>query len=346
MDVMIEKDDKRSFEALLDEWLRGTIGESDHRRLLDIIGNDPGVDSWLAGLIDAQPAEIDPEVSRRMLDRIHASIDTDSKDREERNLARLRRRTMWTKISRVAAMIALPLAASFATWRVVTPDDPGVPVEVTVDRGEKAAVTLPDGSKVWLNSASRLSYSPESWRRERNVNLTGEAYFEVRPDSRRPFTVATDKLSVKVLGTKFNVKAYPDDAVSSSTLVEGSVEVTTPDGSYAIEPGWQVGYDAARNVTTSPARVDTDACIAWIDNQLVFTDQTFEQIIASVERMYNIDVVFTSESIRSRRFSGTLPNNGLREFLEVISISSPVCYLVKDGQVYLSEDPGRIGHFR
>ncbi len=335
------KRDKERFESLLAGWLDGTISESDRQLLLGIIGRDRGVEAWFETQIDGEQAPLDRETSRRMLERIHRVV-----ERENRALKRLRTRALMVRISKAAAMIALPLTTAFATWRVMLPDVQSVPVEVIVERGEKASVVLPDGSKVWLNSDSRLSYSPDSWPDERSVSLVGEAYFEVQEDEKRPFTVTAGKFDVKVLGTRFNVKAYPEDRVTTSTLVEGSVEVTTPNGSYTIEPGWQVGYDAVDNVTTPPTQVDTAVQIAWIDNKLVFTDELLETIVTTVERMYNVEVVFASESIRSRRFSGTLPNAGLKEFLEVISLSSPISYVVKDGTVYLSEDSRRIELYR
>ncbi len=330
------KIERHKLESLFQAYLDGTICEGDRKLLLDFIRHDPGLNVWFETQIEKEQETIDPEASRRMLAEIHKAIDL-----EKRQLGALRRRSLLLKASRVAAVILLPVVAVLATWRIMRVDEVQEPVTVSVERGQKASVVLPDGSKVWLNSQSVLTYTPDFRGRERNVSLTGEAYFEVRPDKSRPFTVGAGAMEVKVLGTSFNVRAYPEDGMLTSTLVDGRVEVSTPDGHYTLSPNQQIDYDVAGGKTLLPRSVEATDFTGWINNTLRFVDQPLEQIVLTVERMYNVDVEFATEGIKSRRFSGTLPNTSLESILEVISISSPIVYTVTDSTIYLSEDTRR-----
>lgn len=161
---------------------------------------------------------------------------------------------------------------------------------VQVGRGEKATVTLPDGTKVYLNAQSALTYPTAFGQQERKVQFTGEAYFEVARDEKKPFIVDNPTISVKVLGTEFNFYATADDEWFETTLVEGKVEVTlkmpTP-RKEILEPNQKIHYNkltGAWNITHADVWEDT----AWKRGDMVFRSKNFEEVIKKLEAYYGV----------------------------------------------------------
>ena len=202
--------------------------------------------------------------------------------------------------------------------------------ELVVPRGGEYDLVLEDGTRVWVNADTRLRYPVAFGQAERRVYLEGEAYFEVERDAARPFFVETGRQTVRVLGTSFNVSAYPDDAVNAAALLEGSVEVAdkrTGEG-HRLAPGEQ----AQLNTETGEmvvSRVDVQQLIAWKSGMFVFDGQTLEQIMAKLARWYNVSVFFRNAGAKELVFKGNLPRyTDFREVLEVLEKSSHVRFSV------------------
>lgn len=154
-------------------------------------------------------------------------------------------------------------------------------------KGESYQVRLPDGSTVWLNSASSLKY-PASFAKlkTRLVELKGEAYFEVIKDKKHPFIVKTTKQEVKVLGTHFNINSYDDEPITKTTLLEGSVQINK---TIVLKPGEQaINSSAGIKVKT----VDADNAIGWKNGDFVFNEESFGEAIREISRWYNVDIVY------------------------------------------------------
>src|SRR5690606_31103004 len=136
---------------------------------------------------------------------------------------------------------------------------------MNIPKGGQYKLTLPDGSRVWLNSASSLKYATNHFERNRTVTLTGEAYFEVKSDSRKPFRVITDRQNVTVLGRNFNSNSYPYELGAETTLIEGSANISVHTAAYAIRlsPG-QVSFVDGTGLSPTVRRVETEQAIAWI----------------------------------------------------------------------------------
>lgn len=160
-------------------------------------------------------------------------------------------------------------------------------------RGEQYQVVLPDGSHVWLNAASSLKYPTAFVGSERVVELTGEAYFEVAHNKAKPFKVKTQQQEVEVLGTHFNINAYSDERVIATTLIEGSVKVssTANHKNMIIKPGQQATIS---DDGLSVKEVDTDEVIAWKNGYFQFNDENLESIMKKVSRWYDVEVVYQS----------------------------------------------------
>ena len=173
--------------------------------------------------------------------------------------------------------------------------------------GSKTQVTLPDGSKVWLNGGSSLAYTNQFNDDNRRVELHGEAYFEVQKHQGKPFTVHTQGYDVTVKGTKFNVSAYDDDPISTTTLMEGKVELSDGKQNLSLVPGDAVQLDKA---TGQLQRHATDGFAdGWRSGRLMYPDITLEQFVRVLSRQYNVNVHLADSHSANMRISVMLQNN-------------------------------------
>lgn len=193
--------------------------------------------------------------------------------------------------------------------------------------GGEYAVTLSDGSKVWLNAMSELSFPIAFNGTIREVFLKGEAYFEVAPDKNSPFIVHTEEYDVRVLGTVFNISAYPDDSRLTTTLCSGSVVVDPLNRTlktYRLQPGEQLNY-YRENGNITQERVDTDLYTAWVNGYFRFENNSIEEVFDVLRRWYDIEVNYEKPESRNELFSGKLPRfNDLQIIIDLIEKVSPL----------------------
>lgn len=213
-------------------------------------------------------------------------------------------------------------------------------VEISVAFGEKEHLLLPDSTEVWLNAGSLLRYPRRFADARRQVYLDGEAYFSVRKDAARPFRVETSRLSVKVLGTKFNVKAYPDEERIITTLSSGKVEVSTPSQSPQIlKPNEQLTYDK-RTSHISIAEVQATDAEGWMAGKLIFTDASFAEIQQTLERHYNVAIENAAAVPDSGRYTVRfLKNENLDEVLSVLGDIIGFDYRKEKDRIRLIDKP-------
>lgn len=189
--------------------------------------------------------------------------------------------------------------------------------------GAKTNITLPDGSLVWLNSGSILSY-PLKFGKNRPVTLVGEAYFEVEKNN-KPFVVNTDYGKVEVQGTSFNVKAYTDDNDFETTLEEGIVAFKGKgaENGVTLKPGEQVSKTSNGFAIK---HVDTKYFTSWKDGKLMFNKEPFPSFIKKLERWYNVKIEFTNPDLDELWYTGTIEIESISEVMEMISKAAPVSY--------------------
>ncbi len=199
---------------------------------------------------------------------------------------------------------------------------------LVVPYGKRTQITLSDGSKVWLNSGSKLVY-PANIKEKRTVYIEGEAIFDVTHSEQHPFFVVTKDFEIKVLGTVFNVSAYPDDNVSSAVLERGKIELVSTEKNLfskeklTILPGTMVVFSLNEKIFNQQ-KVDTRNYMSWRDGYFVFKDELLANIIKKLERYYNVEIVLQSESLREEKFSGNLNlRNTPEEVLKVIAETTP-----------------------
>lgn len=185
-------------------------------------------------------------------------------------------------------------------------------------KGGQYQITLIDGTKVWLNAASALKYPTRFDGDERKVELSGEAYFEVARDKKKPFKVISDGQEIEVLGTHFNINAYSDESATKTTLIEGSVKVfRAATGSYKIlNPGQQaVLSQSALNVNA----VDTEEAIAWKEGYFIFENDNLKTLMRKLERWYDVEVDYKGIPDNKTTITGTiLRNTPLPEVLKLL----------------------------
>jgi ferric-dicitrate binding protein FerR (iron transport regulator) len=206
---------------------------------------------------------------------------------------------------------------------------------LTTPRGGQFQVILPDGSRVWLNSASSIIYPTAFTGKTRAVKLQGEAYFEVAKNKQKPFIVIANNVDVKVLGTNFNVTAYSDDAAITTTLLEGSVRLSKGSSSALLTPGLQ-GVALHNQNSISTQKANMEQVMAWKEGYFVFDDLSIKEVMKIVSRWYDVEVNFRG-SVENKKFGGTISRyKNITELLDNMSQSGGIHYQIEGRRILLT----------
>ena len=267
---------------------------------------------WEETLVTA----IENKENSRLLDKIHHRIALE----ESRAVAR--KFTLYRNLLKVAAVLIIGLILT--TLMVYHKSEPdlyaGVTETVTTPYGARTSFKLPDGSEVWLNSGTTISF-PRQYGAVRNVELLGEAYFKVVKDG-KPFVVKTSSGNVEVMGTSFDVKAYANENFET-TLVEGSVKVSDQSNQVAtLKPGQQSTITPA-NIFTLKV-VNTDLITSWREGKLIFVKEPFANVAEELERWYNVKIELKGDRLKKLGYTGTIEMETFGEVLELINTTTPI----------------------
>ncbi|WP_437369254.1 FecR family protein [Maribacter litoralis] len=208
-----------------------------------------------------------------------------------------------------------------------------------VPYGKKFNLQLSDGSKAFLNAGSSIKYPVRFLQgMERRVFLTGEVFLEVEKDSAHPFIVNADNINIQVLGTKFNVNAYPEDDTADVVLVEGSVQLRG-DGdnldSIRLKPGFKGSYNKkTQNFDTK--EVITDIYTSWMEGELVFRNMTFQNILKKLERHYNVVIINNNKRLSSEKFNASFGNDPLINVLENLKATYHIDFKIDKNQITIN----------
>ncbi|MET1055381.1 MAG: FecR domain-containing protein [Pedobacter sp.] len=241
----------------------------------------------------------------------------------------------------IAASLVLIL---FSTWLIRKTDRPASLVNIVTQKDKKHHVILPDGTLVWLNGNSRLKYPVQFSKQRRELWLSGEGYFEVKHNSKWPFIVHTHNLDVKVLGTIFNLKAYPD-AKTEASLLRGSVEVKVNHGAaqkIVLKPYQKLiaadlvkGRTKIQSIKVEVIAHDVDQAFiaetAWTQKAFSFTNETLGAITAKLEKVYGLKIIIQHPAYKEERFTGTFDNASLSTVLNALQFSNEFKYR-KEGE--------------
>lgn len=191
--------------------------------------------------------------------------------------------------------------------------------------GGEYQLILPDGSTVWLNSNSALKFPTRFNGEERYVELSGEGYFEVTSDSKKPFKVATEKQVIQVLGTSFNILAYSDDIISRTTLVAGSIRVSTALNNQLLKPGQEVRVDK-HSTQLQVVQANIHEATAWKNGYFMFNEEGIESIMRKVSRWYNVEVTYQGD-VKEKAFGGTFSKEKtLRKLMDSLKETGQIQY--------------------
>jgi transmembrane sensor len=218
--------------------------------------------------------------------------------------------------------------------------------EISTRYGSKTNILLPDGTKVWLNAGSKLTYNKSFGENYRDVVLTGEAYFDVTHNAEKPFVIHTRSMDIKVLGTEFNVKSYPDDKTTEASLIRGSIEVVLKNhqaDKIILRPNEKlvVTNDKTEEPLSVPGKKNKAAVpmisvshlnyfsmdstileTSWLQNRLVFEDESFAEIGRRMSRWYGVSFGFKGEDLENLRFTGNFQNETVVEALQAMQITA------------------------
>lgn len=262
---------------------------------------------------------------------------------------RNRARLGW--IAGAAATVALLITGGlyFNVWRGSNL------VAKTTTKGEKSTFMMEDGTRVTLNADSKLEYAANFPEKSREVYLTGEAFFDVHGDAEKPFIIHTDKMDIKVLGTAFNVKSYPNEASTEATLLKGAIEVSVndnPDEKFVLKPSQKFVVNdgdstrkksvAVKNVSSAVTTLtyfqQRDTMImetSWLQNKLVFQDEDFGTLARRLERWYNVSIRFNRSDIRQLKFTGILEGETVAEAFHALHLTEGFSYRIEDSTIVI-----------
>jgi transmembrane sensor len=247
----------------------------------------------------------------------------------------LKRRIIF--ISGVAAAILIMLFAGSITFIKTNKIFQKSFTQNIAPKGQKSQVIMPDGTMAFLNSGTILKYDNSFGKRNRFVELVGEAYFEVSHNKELPFIIRANEVEIEVVGTKFNVMAYPDEEYVETTVTEGKVNVRDIAGtsSLFLTANQKATYHKPTKVL-SLKDVNSDPSVSWKDNVLSFDNENFNDVIKKLERWYNISIIVEGKDSLEDRFTLTIRHESLKEVLDLISLTTRFEYAINNDQVKIT----------
>lgn len=271
----------------------------------------------------------------------HSLAKTKEKIREmQSSVVKEKQRTVWFTFLKYVAVILLPILSGTLVYLYTRPgENAGVLTECFVGMGEQKRIVLSDGSEVFLNSGSTLVYPTQFTGASRTLYLIGEAHFTVAKDRYHPFIVKTDYLNVQALGTVFAISSYADDRLTTATLEEGMVKVTTKDAnadSYILTPNQQLTFDKQQKKSTREM-VNASTLLGWKEGEQNFMDMRPEDILRKMERHYNVTMIIENKSGNEDRYNIKFASGSELEYsLRIIaSVVRHMKYKIEKDSVYI-----------
>ena len=333
---------------LLEEWLKA---ENKNQKIFKNY-----CDLWFAA------ETLNPGFSSDMSD--HIQNFTSKLKHKDDNLPLKNFRNRFNSFLKAAALVAFGAGISWMAFYFIQDAEKEILSynEIITPLGSRTHVLLPDGSGVWLNANSSLRY-PENFAGEyREVNLKGEGFFEVVKDEGRQFIVSTSDIRIKVLGTTFNVKSYPEEGTIETTLIEGEVVLQRMKSGamgkeITMKPEQRVTYikdegkvvlSEIKKMNASIGRpvvvpgnifiadsVETMVYTSWKDGRLIIKSEPLEELSVKLARRFDVKIVFKDEKLKNFKFTGILENETLEQVLYALQVSSPLKYTIDRKTVYL-----------
>lgn len=286
----------------------------------------------------------------------------------DENKQKGKRKRIWLYAAASVIFIISTISAAynynFSAGNIAITKETDWPNQVASRKGAKTSIVLPEGTKVWLNAGSKIYYNND-FSTNREVFLVGEAYFDVVHDASNPFIIHAANVNIKVLGTAFNVKAYPTDDVVETALVRGSVELTTnddPGRKILLRPNEKIAILKLKTIgdtaTTMPVVIlpkkeelytislmqvdkkdNVAEDVAWMQDKLIFKGETFEQLAIKMERWYDVKISFETTGCSKIKFTGAFEKQNIVQALEALSFSCNYKFVYKTDKNIINIKP-------
>lgn len=307
------------------EWFRQCASQEEFFMLFENVWKD-------------SPDEMPRDVQERMYRRLNRDLGEEKKTIKIIPWHSYFSRKIWQRVAVACIIVVLSLANynMFHKQKQLSTQN----FTVSAEKGQRAFVTLPDSTKVWLNSDTKISYPADYGMKERNVALMGEAYFEVAKNPDKRFIVETKGMQVEALGTAFNINAYKNDNKIIASLFSGSVRVSYEDHVTILKPHESVKVDLLTRDFFQYEDNNMKDIALWRENEITFDGESLEEIAHIINRLYNTTIYIEDESLKKECYIGTVRNNSLENFIDIINLTTPVVYENKGDTVFLKRrDP-------
>ena len=242
------------------------------------------------------------------------------------------------QILKVAAILLVTFGLGWASRFVsFSPETAEVTMqEIFVPKGQVNQVFLADGTRIWINSETKLITPTVFSSNERVVKLNGEAFFEVAKDRKRPFKVEVNGQQIKVLGTSFNVRAYENSNVIETTLATGQIQLKIGGQTTLLEPGEQSLFNKSEK-HLAISKVNPETFSSWKDGRYEFQNEDLLEVFKVVERWYDVEITADKDYFNGMRFSGVIKRNkDAKHFLELLNLTVPIRYEIKADKIGIS----------
>ena len=308
--------------------------------------SDSEDEKWAQVLTEYPEKRADMEKARSIIRSLEPANETAPSDRLEKVWqtiahSRIRRVSFRQQLLRYAAVFILAFTLGWGSFQLFPGSDSGfsdVYNEVRVPYGQRSEMTLYDGTKVWLNSGTELKFPLVFNGDQRKVFVKGEAFFDVAKNKDKPFIVNAGQMDIEVLGTRFDVCAYPDDQEFYTTLEEGRIRAVN--SGTGEEVNLLPGTQAILNLSSkkfSVQQVDTRLYTSWKENMLRFENAPFAEVIKRMERWYDVKIHMDEQINTGERYTMTIKTESLREMLRLVSFTTPIIYEIKENQVFIKQ---------
>jgi transmembrane sensor len=353
---------QHQFWNLLAKKLAGEAGEEDLEQLHQLMKLNPELlyaaqhieDLWKLKTLNSGNPDAEAAFNKHLkkLDSVLPDKELITKKQliESKGRFSLIKKFKWIPIS-VLSSVALFLIV-FLFSKQSLPKNSNRYSEISTKPGSRSKLVLPDGSTVWLNAGSKLTYNSNFGATDRSVHLTGEAFFDVKKTG-LPFMIHTGDIQIKVLGTAFNVKSYPSEKTIETTLIRGVVEITMdkrPEKKFTLYPNEKLvlvnesdqktikkpAEDLVPLAVIKPIVLTKDSSIietSWKDNKLLFQDETFDELAKQMERWYGVNIVFKNNKLKNIRFTGVFEKETIEQALEALHYTAAFDYNLKDNLI-------------
>lgn len=239
----------------------------------------------------------------------------------------------WMKYAAIV-ILSLSVGALLVYFSGLTKSDNQL-ASISSPRGQITSLTLFDGTTVWLNSETTIRYSSDFNKKEREVFVEGEAYFEVNHNDKLPFIVDVGASKIKVYGTIFNVKAYPVDDYVETVLIEGKVEFITKDNSVFLKPNEKITFLTEKGILQKE-HADIEKTSAWKNGKYYYNSEKLSSIIQQLQRWYDIEFIFNENDLSDFTFTGVVNREKSIEYnLKIIELTNKIKFESKDGAILI-----------